>query len=445
MQINEFIDKLLATAKAEGIVTAEVYAVNRESTRIMARGDGKDFSSNLSQGLSFRAIINGKMGYAYTEALDDAAISQLIKGVKDSAALIEDEDEQFMFEGADEYPIVEYSINDTNPPSTKELISSIDGLETKLKAINSKISGLDYGLVSSNKATVKIVNTKGMNLESKDNAYVGYIATLAKHEGKAATGEEQIISRNFENINFYKISEKAVERAVEALDADSVASGLYNIVIDGETMSGLLAVYSAVFSAENAQKGMSLLAGKEGQEVANKAVKLIDNPLLKDGWGSTPFDSEGVPSQNKDVIANGKLQTLLHNLKTAKKAGVKSTGNASKGGYSAPISVGPSNLYFENGNISFDNMLINIGEGIVITELSAMHSGANTISGDFSLPAKGYTFKNGKKDKQVNQITVSSNFYTLLKQMECFANDLEFKSSIASPSVYVGKLSIAGK
>ncbi|NMD37340.1 MAG: TldD/PmbA family protein [Christensenellaceae bacterium] len=439
MLLNEFTDKLLASAKAEGIDTAEVYSVKRENTEIIARGDSKDFKSNLSISVRFRAIINGKMGYAYTEAIDEEAVEQLIKGVKDATSLIEDEDEQFMFEGAEEYPTIEYSKRDENTPSAKQMISALDGLEAYAKAKDSKVAGMDQAVLQRKNSKINIVNTKGMNLEFSDSVYISYVSILAKDGDDVSTQYESHISRNFEDINFKNLADKAIEKAIEALHAKPISSGLYNIVINNEAMGELLDTYSPIFSAENAQKGLSLMAGKEGSLVANQAVKLVDNPLLKDGWSSCPFDDEGVPSKNKNIIENGKLITLLHNLKTANKAGLESTGNASSS------NVSPTNMYFENGDISFDDMLNNIGEGIVITELSAMHSGANAISGDFSLPAKGYTFKNGKKDKMLNQITVSSNFYTLLKQMECFANDLAFKRPIASPSVYVGKLSVAGK
>ena len=112
---------------------------------------------------------------------------------------------------------------------------------------------------------------------------------------------------------------------------------------------------------------MSLLAGREGETIAAECVTLMDDPHLKGGEASSPFDAEGVATQVKAVIENGRLTTLLHNLKTARKAGVRSTGNASKYGYASPITVEPSNFYFKPGKRTLEEMMASIGEGLVIT------------------------------------------------------------------------------
>ena len=108
--------------------------------------------------------------------------------------------------------------------------------------------------------------------------------------------------------------------------------------------------------------------------------------------------------------------------------------------------VAPSNLYFEPGVLSFDELLRQVGDGVVITEVSGLHAGANPVSGDFSLLSKGYTIENGRKGRAVEQITVAGNFYTMLKSIREVGNDLEFfGSSYGSPSVDVGEMTVAGK
>ena len=191
---------------------------------------------------------------------------------------------------------------------------------------------------------------------------------------------------------------------------------------------------------------MSLLAGKEGEKIAADCVTLMDDPHMPGGLASSPFDAEGVATKVKAVIENGKLTTLLHNLKTARKAGVRSTGNANKGGYAAPIGVSPSNFYFKPGNKTLAELMQDMGDGLVITEVSGLHAGANPVSGDFSLLAKGYIVEKGQKGRAVEQITVAGNFYALLKNIRAFGSDLEFVGSpVGSPSVDVGEMNIAGK
>jgi len=191
---------------------------------------------------------------------------------------------------------------------------------------------------------------------------------------------------------------------------------------------------------------LSLLKGRVGEVIASEAVTLTDDPLLPGGSATCPFDDEGVPAFTKDVVSRGRLTTLLHNLKTARKDGVRTTGNASKAGYAAPVKVSPSNFYFKPGEKPLAALLEDVGEGLVITELSGTHAGANPVSGDFSLLSKGYRIENGKKGRPVEQITVAGNFYDVLKNVRAFADDLKFPSgSTGSPSCWVGEMSVAGK
>ena len=211
-------------------------------------------------------------------------------------------------------------------------------------------------------------------------------------------------------------------------------------------MADLLQTFCGIISAESAQKGLSLLKGKLGEQVAAQCVTLIDDPLLLDGLEARPFDDEGVASAAHTVIENGVFQTFLHNLKTVHKDGVETTGNASRAGYASSVHVAPSNLYFQPGRRSVEEMLASIGEGLVITEVSGLHAGANPVSGDFSLLSKGYVFQNGKRGKGVEQITVAGNFYDLLSSIRELASDLVFPlGGIGSPSVDAGELSISGK
>jgi PmbA protein len=211
-------------------------------------------------------------------------------------------------------------------------------------------------------------------------------------------------------------------------------------------MATLLSTFSDCFSADTAQKGLSLLKDKEGKMVASNIVTIIDDPLLDFGIASTSFDDEGVATYKKEVIKNGKLTTLLHNLKTANKAKTKSTANGFKASYSSCVLVSVTNFYIQNGNNSLEDLMLKLNEGVMITDFSGLHSGANPITGDFSLAAKGFYIKNGKRDFPIEQITVAGNFFTLLKNIESIANDLKFPlSSIGSPSILVKELSIAGK
>jgi len=224
-----------------------------------------------------------------------------------------------------------------------------------------------------------------------------------------------------------------------------VESGVWRAVIRRDAMRSLLSTFSGIFSAENAQKKLSLLDGREGETIAASCVTLIDDPLLPGGFASIPFDGEGSACRTKAVIENGVLKTLLHSRKTARKAGTVSTGNARRS-VTSPVQVAPTNFFFRPGEKDLDALLRDMGEGLLITELGGLHAGANPISGDFSLIAKGFLVSGGKQGEPVEQITIAGNFYQLLKNIRAVGNDLEFKGgSIGSPSMDAGSIHVAGK
>ena len=445
--MEQFIQQVLAAAREAGITAAEIYLSSGDSFRAMCQqGQVNNYTVNSTRGLSLRGLYQGKMGYAATEAFDDEAVGQLVRGVMESAALIEDEDVQEIYPGDAEYPALDqYNPALDQVPEARKLQFVLD-LEKRAKEKDPRIVQLTYDMLSTTSGQTRIANSYGLNLSFRDNLAVAVASALAKEGDRVSTGTGFAISRDFEALSVEKIAGEAVEEALFMLHAAPVPSGTYRAIIHSRCMPDLLGVFSDVFSAENAQKGMSLLAGKEGEVIAAPCVTLMDDPLLPGGLASRPFDAEGVAARSKAVIENGRLTTLLHNLKTARKAGVKTTGNAAKGGYAGTVEVAPSNFYLKPGEKSLEQLTAEMGEGLVITDVSGLHAGANAISGDFSLIAQGYTVKNGRKDQPVERITVAGNFYQLLKNIRAVGSDLCFPgSSMGSPSVDVGEIAVAGK
>jgi len=447
MTIDQFIQALLNEAKAAGIEAAEIYLSSGDSFRAMCQlGEINNYTVNSTRGLSLRGLYQGKMGYAATEAFDEEAVAQLVAAVKESAELTEDTDVQEIYQGDESYPNVDNYNPDLDKVEENRKLNFILDLEKKAKEKDPRILQLAYNMISTSSAETRIVNSYGLDLSHKDNIAYAVINAVAKEGDRVVTGGGFQIDRDFDKLSVEKIVDEAVEEAIFMLKAAPIPSGNYRTLIHAKCMPDLLGVFSGVFSAEAAQKGMSLLSGKEGEIIASEAVTLLDDPLLPGGLASQPFDAEGVATCTKAVIENGKLTTLLHNLKTAKKAGVKTTGNAAKAGYAGSVNVSPSNFYIKPGEKSLDELMADMENGLVITEVSGLHAGANAISGDFSLLAQGYTVKDGKKDAPVEQITVAGNFYQLLKNIRAVGSDLTFPgSSVGSPSVDIGEIAVAGK
>ena len=447
MELNIFINKLFQEAKNNGFNEYEVYYVDRESLSINAYNEEVEkYNLTTSYGLSFRGKINDKIGYSYTEILDDDAINMLVKNAKESALVIENEDIQFIYEGDKEYAEVNtYYKALENLPADK-LIDLALSMEKEAKTLDNRVTSFGGCGIGYSKARYGIINSKGLNLENKSNLLSAYVVPIIKNGEDMHDGMGYVTANSIEDVDPKKLAQDGINEAISRIGGKSISSGKYKAVINNEAMVSILSTFAGVFSGDAVQKGLSLLKGKEGEIIASKKVTLLDDPHLENGLASVPFDDEGVATKKKDIIHEGKLMTLLHNLKTANKGNTKSTGNGFKNSYASPVGVSPTNLYIQKGEKSFEELLKDVGEGLLITEFAGLHSGANSITGDFSLAAKGFYIKDGKKDYPVEQITVAGNFFDLLKNIEVVGSDLKFPmSSIGSPSVKITELSIAGK
>ena len=454
MDRKEFVEKLFARARekagdAPDFACEACFGSNEEFEVQVKNGEIYQYNVSDNGGLGFRALVNGKMGYASTQILDEAAVDMLVDGALENAALVESEDEQFIFGGSERYPALKLYEPRLEAIDAAKKIEMAKELERLTLRQDPRIAQVEDCALFSTRAESAMVNSKGLDVSAKGNLLGGYVAVVARDGEKVNTGFKVFFTMNPDEIDLEKAAREAAQEALDGLDAVQAESGTYRVLLRNDVAATLLATFSGVFSADNAQRGLSRLKDREGEDIASACVTLMDDPHLEGSAASTPFDGEGVATVPKAVIEAGRLNTLLHNLKTANKQGVQTTANASRPGYAAPVGVAPTNFYFKPSGTDFEGMLEALGDGLLITELQGMHAGANPITGDFSLAAKGFRVRGGRKAEAVAQITIAGNFYEVLKDVEAVGGDLEFRapggSCFGSPSVLVKRLSVAGK
>ena len=448
MTFNEFKQLVIAECAAQGIAEYELYYQVGESTSVDTfQHQLNEFTSSFSGGLCFRAIVNGKMGYASTEDLSAEQAKAVVAKAIDSASVLEAEEQVFLGEGGQEYEPLEdrsYPL-----PTTEELIAKV--LETTEKLYAADAMAVDgcqtQGIIETSE--IAIYNSKGLDLQQKSSV-AGLVAVGVVSNGQEMSNDYQIKLGQLDKINVEELTAKAINGAKEKLGGEVAPTGQYPVVFNPEAMTSLLGVYSSIFNSEAAQKGLSKLAGKEGETIAASCVTLIDDPFHKENPEPMNFDAEGSPTHKKAVIENGVLNTLLYNLKTAAVAGKKTTGNASKAGYDSAVGIRPFTMYLAGGEMTEEELLAKVGNGVYITDLSGLHAGADSISGDFSLQSAGYMIENGKKTTYVKAFTVAGNFYELLKNIVALANNSQLPRAMGSttfgaPTTWVDGLSVAGK
>ena len=447
MNFHEFKQAVIAHCQALNIADYELYYQVGGSTQVdFFMHQINEFTSSLDGGVCFRCIVDGKMGYASTQALNEQEAKAVVERAVDNAKTLEAEDEVFLGEGGQEYEPLQ--INAYDLPSTEELIATVGNTMEKLYAQEGVIDGCQcQGFLESSR--IAIVNSKGLDLSYENNAS-GLVAVAVVTNGKEMENSFKIKLGKLDTIDLDELTQKAAENALQKLGGDVAPTGQYPVVFNPEAMTSLLGVYSSIFSSEAAQKGLSKLADQEGQVIAAPCVTLVDDPFHKENPEPMNFDAEGSPTHCKKVIENGVLNTLLYNLKTAHKAGKKTTGNASKAGYTAAVGISPFTMYLAGGEMSEEALLEKVGNGVYITSLGGLHAGANPISGDFSLQSAGFMIRDGKKAEYVKSFTVAGNFYDLLKNVTALANNVELpramgKTTFGAPTTWVSGLTVAGK
>ena len=444
MEKNIFIDKLFEKASLKGIDEFEIYFLSNLNTSIkIYQGKIENFSNNQNQGISFRGMVDGKMGYSYSESLEDEDIDFLINEVIENASCIESLDKQFIYGEKTNYTdTITYSsaIENLDTDLVKNFLIKMEEYALSIDERVKKVNFCSFAMGSGEKI---IKNSKGLELHSKENICYTYISVIAEENGVVKTGSHFQLGRDFSKFDYKELSEVAVKRALNKFGTITLTEVPKTCVIENLAFSSLLGAMSNIFSAEAVQKNISKLKGKLNESVASSIVTLVDDPFLKDGLANSSFDDEGVPTSYKEIIQDGVLKTYLYNLKTAYKDEVSSTGNGVKGSYKGTVGISSFNLYIKPSSKSFDKMIENIKEGIFITDFAGLHSGLNTISGDFSLAGEGFYIKDGKIDKPLNQITISGNFFELLKNIKDIAKDIKFSfSSVGSPSIMVEGLKV---
>ncbi|MCL2170991.1 MAG: TldD/PmbA family protein [Defluviitaleaceae bacterium] len=448
--LKAFKDKLFAAAKAAGLAEYELYTQSGASFSVSVfNGEVAQYTDAVSVGASFRGKYNGKMGYAYSEKIDDSVIDFLVNSAKENATIIEEDEVEEIYPGDSSYPeIVTY-----NPAlaavNTEDKIAAALAVEKSAKESDERVKSVPYCGFTSAEFDFSIANSKGLDVSRKTNFCYSFAHCQVADETGVKMGGESFVGRDFGKLNPTDLGKISAEKALAKLGAKSIESGKYPIIFEPSQAASLLGVFVGGFSGEAAQKGFSLLKGKLGEAVASAVVTIIDDPLLPNALASTPFDSEGVASRTKTVIDKGIFKTFLHNTKSAKKDGVAPTGNGFKMDFKSPVAITATNFFIQPGEISADDLAAKMGRGLMITSMQGLHSGANPISGDFSLSADGFLIEDGKIVRPVEQITISGNFFQVLKDIEEVANDLIFKSpsatnNVASPSILVKSLDVAG-
>ena len=298
---------------------------------------------------------------------------------------------------------------------------------TEEKIVNTESS------FTENKSNFVLANSEGFCDGYKTSSFTASCVTVAKDENSMERDYEFSSKRHLSDIKqATDLGNKAANETIRKLSPNKIGSEKISIIFDKRISKGMLSAFASAISASAISRGTSFLKDKIDQQVFANSINVIDKPDIIKGMGSQNFDSEGVNSNTLQLIENGILKNYLVDTYNGKKLNLKSNGR----------SGGTTNLYFENGNISYEDLMKKNSRCLYITE--TIGHGSNLVTGDYSVGATGFLVENGEFKYPVNEITIAGNFKDMFKNI-ILANDLEFEYSVNSPTMMIEGMTVAGK
>ncbi len=431
--LGDLIDyghKLMAIAEREGAEEAEVFGISGRSVDIDLRKDEIELASeSFHRGLGLRAVVKGAVGFSSTS--DMARLESVARSAVRSARA----------RGADEswrsLPIpekIQRPENIFDPNLEKITPEECIDISMSILQGGSKIKGTEplSGGVTCVAGTEFVLNSRGVELSEKSTVMHASFEAIAK-DADVATGGEFHNSRLMKE-DLQEVGRSAAEMARSSLGGIKAETGTSYILLKPIAFAEILEyTFVPSISADNIQKGRSSLVSKIGENIASERLNMTDDGLLQGGMGSSAFDGEGVPSQITPVVKNGQLMEFLYDSYTAGKAGVKSTGNAVRSGYSEVPRVSIRNLIVSSSE-PFD--LLSETKGILVNSLIGAHT-ANPISGDFSVEARNSFYVSpGEPARPIRSLMLAGNIFDLLKDIDV-GKDVRAVGAIVTPTVRV--------
>ena len=299
-------------------------------------------------------------------------------------------------------------------------------------SIDKKIINTESGFTE-NKSNFILVNSDGFCDGYKSSSFTASSVTVAKDENSMERDYEFTSRCHLDDIIKAKeLGEIAANQTIKKLSPKKIGSDKISIIFDKRISKGFLSSFAGAISSSAIARGTSFLKDKIDKQVFSELISIIDKPDLIKGMGSQCFDSEGVKSETLNLVNNGILKSYLVDTYNGKKLNLRSNGR----------SGGSTNLYFENGKLSFEELLKTNSKCLYVTE--TIGHGTNLVTGDYSVGATGFLVENGEFKYPVNEITIAGNFNDMFKNIT-LANDLEFKYSVNSPTMMIHGMTVAGK
>ncbi|MGA9772413.1 MAG: TldD/PmbA family protein [Blastocatellia bacterium] len=436
--------ELAQAAVKRGASAAEVIMRRRTEFDVGVRlGEVEKLKQSTDQGLGLRVLIDGRQASVSGSDFSRNSVLALLDEAIELARATSPDESLYLpdpSEFARSIPDLDLYDEAVDALTTEEKIEMALRAERAAQDYSDSIINFDGGGLDTASGTIILANSLGFSGEYSGTSLSLAAVPVATDGVRMQRDYWYDVRRKLSDLDSPEaIGVMAAKRTLRKLHGKSVPTQVVPVVLEPNMARDLVGDIFRAVSGESIFRKASFLVGRLGERIANARVTVTDDATLKGELGSRPFDDEGLPTRRTVVIRDGVLENYLLNTYTARKLGMKSTGNAGRGLIGAPT-VESGNLYIEPGPYSPEEIIKSVAKGFYVTELIGF--GVNTVTGDYSRSASGIWIENGELTFPVQGVTVAGNLKEMLNSIEMIGNDLDFRGSVVSPTLLIGQMTI---
>jgi PmbA protein len=447
LDLEQAAARAVEAALGAGADDAEAWAEHGVEREIRVyEGAVESLTDAASHGIGIRSFQDGRWGYAYGTDLTDAGLKALAEAAAGAAAVADPDEHAGLpddFGAAAVDSIASPALAEWDTARKIELALAIE------KAARSRdgISQVEETMYADASGRAALANSRGFSASYESTIAYAWSSAFAGEGSDLMTGLGVGMGRDPGAIDPEAVGGEAAGRALSLVGARQAEGRRCPVVLDPFVAASFAGFIGGMLSADAVQRGRSLFADKEGEEIAGPDFVLADDGVHPEGPSTAPFDGEGSPRRRTPLIDDGRLLTFLYDVRTARKGDRSTTGNAGRGSYRTPPSVSTTNLVLEAGAATLEELVARAGDGLYVASVAGLHSGVNPVSGTFSVGATGRLIENGELGRPVREMTIASDLVSMLQSVQAVGGPgrwVPFGGSVRSAPVLIAEMQVSG-
>ena len=444
MKNTDLTEKLVDRCISLGADAAEVFHETHRNLSInVLKSEIETIEEASSQGVGFRVFIEGKMGFSHCNDFNSKSLDDTISKAIAFARLSTPDENNVLTDDKGITTIKDlYDPGITEEPMDKKIKMALDLEKLAMKDPRiTKSAGAGYG---ESESEIYIGNSNGLIKSYKSSGCSMGVSVVAEKGEQKNTGGEYCSRVFFSDLlPLEEIAAVASRKAIELLDPVMINTQKAAVIFDPDVAMALLGGVISAINGERVLQGASFLKEYLGRQIASPLLTLTDDGTIQKCLGSAPFDGEGVPTVKNVLVENGFLKSFIYNTKAAKRAGVKSTGNAARAGFSSLPGIGTHNVCVSTGKHTRNEIIAATKKGLFLLDLTGY--GIDSVSGNFSGGASGFWIENGEIVHPVKGITIAGKALEILNAIDMVGNDLDMNKINTAPTFRIAEMQIGGK